>query len=958
MDRFVINDALVSLRAALSYPREVSHLPKLVELAWHLRQRNTHEALQLVAEAEQLIQQTPAPSTPHEFQARIQLILGEAKWLFAELDAATQITQAAVQNFTQQNDGCGLADAHWLLAMIAIDQGDHAQADKELETATHLAKLAGDVQRSDLAQAALARWAVMRNPTSAKQRWGQHFPENHPTLPPTLACWVLDYHSLAAAQISDFGRSIAYGIQTWQAALASGQLRVAMITCTNIGEDFSRLNDHQSALEWMQRGLELAAPTGWPRNIGACLMHTAEAMRVLGQHHAAQSLLEQALQTLAPLSNARSYAICLQYMGNLALDQHDHARALSTFRQLEQRANALEQADFKIDSQRGQAHALFHLGQTQAGLDAAHAALLIAQKQGDTFRQIQALQALYTIHATSTDPAAMPHTALAWLQQAQQVAASIEGYALPSEILDALAHEFAKIGAFDKAYETALQAQANWKKTHNQNTASLAIALQIKNQTEYAQRETEHLRQLADVEAKRAQAAQQTSTMLEHLSIVGQEITTHLNEAAVFQALDRHVHDLMEISSLAIYLLEADEQALFRAFCRDGENLLPTTHIAMNDPSAHSARCARERRELTIRHPSAAEINNLFPGSLPTLSSLFAPLMIDDHLLGVISVQAMSANAYGERDWLIFRTLCAYSAIALDNAQAYRKLQQAQTQLVEQEKMAALGSLVAGVSHELNTPIGNSLVIASTLHAKGKTIREQVNGPGMKRSDLINFIEDTQHASTLIMRGLHNAVDLLNSFKQVAIDRTTAQRRPFNLQQTCGEIVATMMNQIKKSGHVFTLDIAPEIQLHSYPGPLGQVLTNLINNALLHAFEGRNNGQIRLCASLNGTEQICLRFQDNGTGIPEQHIHHIFDPFFTTKLGRGGNGLGLSISYNIVTSLLMGSIKVQSSMGNGTTFILELPLVAPDKTEPMPHQQNQKNTLRETLPKQTTTEWH
>ncbi|MEN9867800.1 MAG: hypothetical protein RL748_3390, partial [Pseudomonadota bacterium] len=158
-------------------------------------------------------------------------------------------------------------------------------------------------------------------------------------------------------------------------------------------------------------------------------------------------------------------------------------------------------------------------------------------------------------------------------------------------------------------------------------------------------------------------------------------------------------------------------------------------------------------------------------------------------------------------------------------------------------------------------------------------------------------------------------------------DRTTAQRRPFDLQQTCGEIVATMMNQIKNSGHTLLQDIAPGIVLNSYPGPFGQVITNLINNALLHAFDGRSHGQMTLLAYLQNPETVCIQFRDNGNGISEANLGRIFDPFFTTKLGQGGSGLGLSISYNIVTSLLNGSIKVHSNIHHGTTFVLELPLL-------------------------------
>ncbi|UUZ49936.1 HAMP domain-containing histidine kinase [Massilia sp. B-10] len=261
---------------------------------------------------------------------------------------------------------------------------------------------------------------------------------------------------------------------------------------------------------------------------------------------------------------------------------------------------------------------------------------------------------------------------------------------------------------------------------------------------------------------------------------------------------------------------------------------------------------------------------------------------------------------------MIFRTLCAYGAIALDNAEAYRQLQDAQAQLVSQEKLAALGSLMAGVAHELNTPIGNSLLIASTMQEKTAEIEVLMNGPGLRRSELSAFIADSQKAASLVMRGLTSAADLVNSFKQVAVDRTTEQRRFFNLQQVCHEIIATMMNRIRAANHSIELEVPDTVGMDSYPGPFGQVITNFINNALLHAFAPGTSGKMRLTAALTADGRVQIDFSDDGGGIPAEHLGRIFDPFFTTKLGQGGSGLGLSISYNIVTSLLGGQITVDS----------------------------------------------
>jgi signal transduction histidine kinase len=242
---------------------------------------------------------------------------------------------------------------------------------------------------------------------------------------------------------------------------------------------------------------------------------------------------------------------------------------------------------------------------------------------------------------------------------------------------------------------------------------------------------------------------------------------------------------------------------------------------------------------------------------------------------------------------------------------------------------------MAGVAHELNTPIGNSLLIASTLHQKTEELAQRLAGPGLRRSDLSTYLEDAVAAHALVMRGLTSAADLVNSFKQVAVDRTTEQRRRFDLQQMATEVIATMMNRVRASGHRIEVEVAADISLDSYPGPLGQVIANFINNALLHAFGGADagkggdgGGRMWLRAAPPADGKVTLVFGDDGAGIAPEHMSRIFDPFFTTKLGQGGSGLGLSISYNIVTSVLGGQIAVHSAPG-GTTFTLELPLTAP-----------------------------
>lgn len=259
-------------------------------------------------------------------------------------------------------------------------------------------------------------------------------------------------------------------------------------------------------------------------------------------------------------------------------------------------------------------------------------------------------------------------------------------------------------------------------------------------------------------------------------------------------------------------------------------------------------------------------------------------------------------------------------------------LSRAQEDLVRSEKLAALGSLVAGIAHELNTPIGNSLMVASTLVDQTSDFVEQAK-QGLKRSLLEAYVRDTGKAGDILVRNLHRAADLVTSFKQVAIDQTSSQRRQFVLGEMVAEIVLTLWPAIKKTGYKVTQNIDPEISMDSYPGPLGQVITNLINNALIHGFEGKPEGNVLISAHALDDGMVELALQDDGIGIPAENLKRIYDPFFTTKLGAGGSGLGLNITHNIVTGLLGGRISVHSELGRGTCFTLTLPQRAPEHSQ-------------------------
>ncbi len=253
-------------------------------------------------------------------------------------------------------------------------------------------------------------------------------------------------------------------------------------------------------------------------------------------------------------------------------------------------------------------------------------------------------------------------------------------------------------------------------------------------------------------------------------------------------------------------------------------------------------------------------------------------------------------------------------------------LRQTQEDLVASEKLAALGALVAGIAHELNTPIGNGLMAATALldFTQGMARRMEHH---MTRTELTNYFVQVNEGGDILVRNLSRAAELVSSFKQVAVDRESSQGRSFMLTEVIAETLVTLQPRIKKTVVAVVQDIPATIQMSSYPGPLGQVISNLVCNALIHGFEGRKAGKVTVTAQALLNEQVEIVVQDDGNGIAPDNLSRIFDPFFTTKMGKGGSGLGLHICYNIVTGLLAGKIRVNSRINAGTTFTLTLPTV-------------------------------
>jgi signal transduction histidine kinase len=260
---------------------------------------------------------------------------------------------------------------------------------------------------------------------------------------------------------------------------------------------------------------------------------------------------------------------------------------------------------------------------------------------------------------------------------------------------------------------------------------------------------------------------------------------------------------------------------------------------------------------------------------------------------------------------------------------ALLELNTAQQNLIDAERLAALGGLVAGVAHEVNNPIGISLTVASSFARRTEMFEAEIRSDGgLRRSQLEDFVRTSRDASAQLVANLHRAGELIQSFKQVAVDRSHAERRQFSLSEATDQIIASLRPVLKRAPIELTVDMPEGLIIDGYPGSYGQILTNLFLNAVNHAFADGRSGMITIAARPRGQDDVEINFADNGAGMTPDVQRQAFDPFFTTRRNEGGTGLGLHIVYNLVTQQLGGRMMLESRLGQGTTFRIMMPRVA------------------------------
>jgi len=251
-------------------------------------------------------------------------------------------------------------------------------------------------------------------------------------------------------------------------------------------------------------------------------------------------------------------------------------------------------------------------------------------------------------------------------------------------------------------------------------------------------------------------------------------------------------------------------------------------------------------------------------------------------------------------------------------------IEKSKEQLAQSEKMASLGSMVAGVAHEINTPVGMALTGVTHLNDQVKALKELFLDAKMTESDFLDFIENSIVVSHSVEKNLTQAASLVKSFKQVAVDQSSDEDREFGLYEYVNETLLSIHNETKRTKHKIEVIIDKDIRLFSTPGVFAQIITNFVLNSVIHAYDEGEYGHIKIAAQVKD-DALVLEYKDDGKGLTKEEILKIFDPFFTTNRKNGGSGLGMNIVYNLITVKLKGTLHLESKLGNGVHFTLKFP---------------------------------
>jgi signal transduction histidine kinase len=887
-----------------------THPDAALARAWRWRQLAPQRAKALLA----ALAQAPLGEVA---QARIRLMQAEWAYLHGDLTGATAAAQALHRWAEPADEPAFKADLCLLERLLCNARGEAVQAQAWVLQAQRHAERAGDPVRTHVALLFVVFEDTLKDAKASEQQWGptlEHLRRaDEPEVSASLAVMtqgVLDY-----CQGRPDRAALALA-EAFDKLVATGQALTAVVCAGNVASAFEDMLDPEAALNWAQRGLELARAIGFPVPLGLALYRVAERLRGLGRLDVALCQLQEAQRLLQPFKEGRNHILVLIELGHVAVARQDFAAARDHYETALRLATPLAAVDVLATAWQGMAQAGLGAGDLDAAEAAAGQALALAQRLDRPVRQAEALMALARckVQRGLPDAALLPLRAAIGCYQGKQ--------AVPAAWWGELAACLAALGQHAQAYDAQLQAQATLQTEGQERAQRHAMALQLRMQTAQLQADAEAQRQRAEL----LLAASQTLT---HLGEVGQELTALLDEERIYAAIHRHLGPLLQAEFFSVYLLEQAPPVLRRVFAVHGDHRFETGSVPLDHPQSAVARCLREQRAFQLAVEPGDPHLLWLTGSEPIRAALFAPLRMGERSLGVMSIQSLRADAFAERELQVFRTLCAYASIAIGNAQAYRLLAQTQRGLARQQRLATVSAMVAGMAHEMNTPIGNAVLAASTMVQTGGSIEQAVAVGAVGRRQLARFVQDVQEGGQLVMRNLQRAHALLLSFKQVVQEPRTLTRSVFALRPEVELALERVARRAQAAGHRLEIDMPPDLSVEAYREPFGDLLQHWADNALAHGLRPDRPGCLRVSASLQPDGRVHLQLSDDGVGMDADVLERAFEPFFSTRLGAHHSGLGLTVVHAIAVDVFGGELRLESQPERHTTLHWTFPRVAP-----------------------------
>lgn len=759
MRLYALDDEITRLQTELPALSGARRLHALLALAWHLRQTDSHTALTLADEVESLlINGALIKNSGREEHARLALVRAEVLALLRDFDRAEQYLLKAKLHWDALNILVGKGDACLVEAILALEQGDMRRCVQATEAAVIYFQECDDAERYLLAQA----WAIYLQsfsaPEIARDRLADLLKEAVNDEHPALAALI------AAAQGEilfghDSARSAMMYHQASELAQQAGLIRLAIMSACNSGVGLQKLRDFDGAASCYDWAVTRARRTSWPAMIAFSLIRLGELLRHLNHLEKSQQVLQEAVLGLTGSKNGVHAAIAYAELGNTLLSRAMPAEAATYFE------TAIEL--YRVSGSRhnlaehliSQARALSAAGNQTAAMQAVNeASALIVESSVDSL-QVELREALAEIH-TQHDlptPAGMlaPNATLHYLEEALLVGQALRGRQLPYQLLLSLAEAWSQAGDGQKAFYYAKQAIAADQRERSKQAENWATLMQVRHETERAKADAIHHQQLAA-------ESQQTSQTLDLLGKIGQEITANLNFENVCEILQRHLGALLNTTDMCIWLLNAEQTGLNVSYCVKSDAVMQNSRV-VGDPDTKNAALCLERGQELLLEISGTDFNEHVTdaNSAPPQLVLYGPLIVRERALGVMAIQSSSFVGNCERERLIFRSLCTYGAIALDNAHAHNAMHEAQKQLEEallEIKEASLTDPLTGLKNRrfLMQNIESDVALVTRNYQHAATADKPLN-----EADFLMFLVDLDHFKLVNDKFGHAAGDAI-----------------------------------------------------------------------------------------------------------------------------------------------------------------------------------------------------